>query len=157
MLGSAEALDKYGGSSYSLYSYSSSRYKEPIVTHADKSSEPQIALTPAMFQVLLALGDEEKHGYAVLKDVEEQSGGEVRLSTGTLYAIIKRLLSEGLIKECRSRSLAVEDDQRRRYYRLTPLGRQMAMDEAERMERLIATAREKHLLKRLRPVHERQV
>jgi DNA-binding PadR family transcriptional regulator len=104
-----------------------------------------------MFQVLVALGDEDKHGYAILKDVEEQSGGEVRLSTGTLYAIMKRLLGEGLIKECRNRPMAAEDDQRRRYYRLTPLGRQMAVAEAERMERLLAMAREKHLLKRLRP------
>jgi DNA-binding PadR family transcriptional regulator len=109
-------------------------------------------LTPAMFQVLLALGNEEKHGYAILKDVEEQTGGEVRLSTGTLYAIIKRLLSDGAIKECRNRPPAEDDDQRRRYYRLTPVGREVAVAEAERMERLIATAREKHLLKRLRTV-----
>jgi DNA-binding PadR family transcriptional regulator len=115
------------------------------------SPHSQVALTPAMFQVLLALGEEEKHGYAILKDVEDQTAGEVRLSTGTLYAIIKRLLAEGAIKECRNRPPAEEDDQRRRYYRLTPFGRQLAVAEAERMERLIATAREKHLLKRLRP------
>ena len=113
-----------------------------------KSSEPAPALTPAMFHVLLALGDEEKHGYAILKDVEEQTGGEVRLSTGTLYAIIKRLLNDGIIKESRQRPPAEEDDQRRRYYGLTPLGRQVATAEAERMEKLIATAREKHLLRR---------
>jgi DNA-binding PadR family transcriptional regulator len=115
----------------------------------EKDTE-SLALTPAMFQVLLALGDEEKHGYAILKDVEEQTNGEVRLSTGTLYAIIKRLLSEGAIKECRNRPPASEDDQRRRYYRLTPAGRELAVTEAERMERLVATAREKHLLRRLR-------
>ena len=61
----------------------------------------ETALTPAMFQVLLALGDGEKHGYAILKEVEEQTGGHVRLSTGTLYAIIKRLLIDGVIQECR--------------------------------------------------------
>lgn len=108
-------------------------------------------LTPAMFQVLLALGDGEKHGYAILKEVEEQTGGEVRLSTGTLYAIIKRLLTEGAIQECRNRPPVEEDDQRRRYYRLTATGRQVAVEEAERMERLIATARQKHFLKRLKP------
>jgi len=108
-------------------------------------------LTPAMFQVLVALGDGEKHGYAILKEVEEQTDGHVRLSTGTLYAIIKRLLTEGAIQECRSRPPAEEDDQRRRYYRLTPHGRQLATAEAERMERLIATAREKRLLMRLKP------
>jgi DNA-binding PadR family transcriptional regulator len=109
------------------------------------------ALTPAMFQVLLALGDGEKHGYAILKEVEEQTNGDVRLSTGTLYAIIKRLLIEGVIQECRNRPPVEDDDQRRRYYRLTPAGRQVAIEEAERMERLIATARQKHFLKRLKP------
>jgi DNA-binding PadR family transcriptional regulator len=115
---------------------------------------PELAvdLTPAVFQVLLALGDGEKHGYAILKEVEEQTDGHVRLSTGTLYAMIKRLLSEGIIAECRNRPPAEEDDQRRRYYRLTPLGRQVATAEAERMERILSTAREKHLLKRLRTV-----
>lgn len=108
-------------------------------------------LTPAMFQVLLALADGDKHGYAILKEVEERTGEQVRLSTGTLYALIKRLLVEGAIQECRNRPPVEEDDQRRRYYRLTPLGRQMATQEAERMEQLIADAREKHLLKRLRP------
>lgn len=107
-------------------------------------------LTPAMFHVLLALGDDDKHGYAILKDVEEQTNGEVRLSTGTLYAIIKRLLNEGVIKEVRKRPPVEEDDQRRRYYCLTPLGRQVAITEAERMEKLIATAREKRLLARPR-------
>ncbi len=119
------------------------------MSHQEKSPEPP-ALTPAMFQVLLALGGDDKHGYAILKDVEEQTAGEVKLSTGTLYAIIKRLLAEGVIKECRNRPPASEDDQRRRYYRLTPLGRDIAVAEAERMERLVATARAKHLLKRLR-------
>ena len=105
-------------------------------------------LTPAMFHVLLALGDEEKHGYAILKDIEEQTDGQVRLSTGTLYAIIKRLLNEGIIKESRHRPPVEEDDQRRRYYGLTPLGREIAAAEAERLEKLIATARAKHLLRR---------
>ncbi len=109
------------------------------------------ALTPAMFQVLVAIGDEEKHGYAILKEVEEQTGGEVRLSTGTLYAMIKRFLAEGIIKESRNRPPAEEDDQRRRYYRLTPLGLEVATAEAERMEKLVAAAREKHLLRRLKP------
>ena len=104
------------------------------------------ALTPAMFQVLLALGDGEKHGYAILKDVEQQTSGEVRLSTGTLYAIIKRLVAEGIIEECRNRPPAEDDDQRRRYYRLTSFGREVTVAEAERMEKLIRTARKKRLL-----------
>jgi DNA-binding PadR family transcriptional regulator len=121
------------------------------MTHAAKISEPAAPLTPAMFQILLALADGEKHGYAILKEVEEHTGGEVRLSTGTLYGIIKRLLGDGLIAECRNRPPAEEDDQRRRYYRLTPGGREVAITEAERMERLIARARDKRLIKHLRP------
>lgn len=114
---------------------------------------PDIApLTPAVFQVLLSLAEGEKHGYAILKDVEEHGNGEVSLSTGTLYAIIKRLLAEGLILECRNRPPADQDDQRRRYYRLTPQGRTVAAAEAERMEKLIARARETKLIRKLRPV-----
>ena len=109
-------------------------------------------LTPAMFQILLALAEGEKHGYAILKDVEEATSSEVKLSTGTLYGIIKRLLNEGLIEELRRRPPAEEDDQRRRYYRLTLEGRAVAVAEAERMEKLIAMARERHLLKRLKPI-----
>jgi DNA-binding PadR family transcriptional regulator len=110
------------------------------------NSSDKIALTPAMFQVLLALGDGEKHGYAILKDVEQQTSGDVKLSTGTLYAIMKRMLAEGIIEECRNRPPAEEDDQRRRYYRLTPQGRDVTVAEAFRMEKLIRTAREKRLL-----------
>src|SRR4051812_42568498 len=94
-----------------------------------QSAQP---LTPAVFQVLLSLAEGDKHGYAILKDVDEHSGGEVRLSTGTLYAIIKRLLLEGLIAELRDRPPADQDDQRRRYYCLTPRGRAVAITEAER-------------------------
>jgi DNA-binding PadR family transcriptional regulator len=126
--------------------------KGESMNQSDKPVSPEVALTPAMFQVLLALGDGEKHGYAILKDVEEQTGGHVRLSTGTLYAIIKRLLSEGVIEECRNRPPAEEDDQRRRYYRLTTAGRQVVVAEAERMEKLIATARQKNFLHAFKPV-----
>ena len=105
-------------------------------------SESQAPLTAAMFNVLLSLADGEKHGYAILKEVEEQTAGEVQLSTGTLYGIIKRLLAEGLIAELRSRPVE-GDDQRRRYYRLTEDGRQVAVAEAQRMEKLLARARSK--------------
>lgn len=100
-----------------------------------------------MFHVLLALADGEKHGYAVLKEVAEQTSGEVQLSTGTLYGIIKRLLIEGLIVEVRNRTPAENEDQRRRYYRLTPQGREVAVAEAHRMESLITRARSKRLIK----------
>jgi DNA-binding PadR family transcriptional regulator len=113
--------------------------------------EENTPLTPAVFQVLLSLADSDKHGYAILKDVEEQSAGEVQLSTGTLYAIIKRLLAEGSIVECRKRPPTDDDDQRRRYYSLTAQGRSIAAAEAERMEKLLARARDVKLIRRLRP------
>ncbi len=108
--------------------------------------DPPLPLTPALFQVLLALADGEKHGYAILKEVQEQTEGEVQLSTGTLYGIIKRLLAEGMIMECPKRPAAAFDDQRRRYYRLSAWGRQVAAAEAERLEKLLARARGKRLL-----------
>ena len=116
-----------------------------------EESNPAQPLTPAVFQVLLSLAEGDKHGYAILKDVEEHSSGEVLLSTGTLYGIMKRLLAEGLIVELRSRPPADQDDQRRRYYRLTPQGRAVAVAEAARMEKLIERARETKLIKKLRP------
>ena len=114
-------------------------------------TEPASALTPAMFNVLLALADGDKHGYAILKEVEEQTNGEVQLSTGTLYGIIKRLLTDGWIAELRNRPAAENDDQRRRYYRLTETGREVAIAEARRLEKLIARARSKRLIKNLTP------
>ena len=105
-------------------------------------------LTPAMFHVLLALAGDDLHGYAILKEVELRTDGEVKLSTGTLYGIIKRLLNDGLITELRQRPAAHEDDERRRYYRLTPKGRELAAAEAERLEKVVALARARRLLKR---------
>ncbi|MGI8742278.1 MAG: PadR family transcriptional regulator [Bryobacteraceae bacterium] len=116
-------------------------------TRHDAAPQPHSPLTPAMFHVLLALADGDKHGYAVLKEVGEQTSGEVQLSTGTLYGIIKRLLTDGLIVEVSNRTLTENQDQRRRYYRLTGLGREVAIAEARRMETLIARARSKRLIK----------
>jgi DNA-binding PadR family transcriptional regulator len=113
--------------------------------------EPNSPLTPAMFHVLLALAGDDLHGYAILKEVELRTAGEVKLSTGTLYGIIKRLLNDGLIVEPRQRPAARNDDERRRYYRLTPKGREIAAVEAERLERVVALARSRHLLKRTQP------
>jgi DNA-binding PadR family transcriptional regulator len=115
-------------------------------------TDPVSPLTPAMFNVLLALADGDKHGYAILKEVEEQTSGEVQLSTGTLYGIIKRLLTDGWIVEVRNRPAVENDDQRRRYYRLTEAGREIAVAEACRLEKLIARARSKRLIKALKPV-----
>jgi DNA-binding PadR family transcriptional regulator len=94
-----------------------------------------LPLTPALFHVLLSLADGDKHGYAILKDVEARTDREVVLSTGTLYGIIKRLLADGLIRESASGS-----DDRRTAYRLTAFGRKVAHAEAERLRSLVAAA-----------------
>jgi len=117
---------------------------------AAKSIEPYGPLTPAMFHVLLALAGDDLHGYAILKEVELRTGGKVRLSTGTLYGLIKRLLADGLIIELRSRPADTEDDERRRYYRLTNQGRHVAVEEAERLDEMLAVARSRNLLKKTR-------
>jgi DNA-binding PadR family transcriptional regulator len=117
---------------------------------AQTNVEPFGPLTPSMFHVLLALAGDDLHGYAILKEVELRTGGKVRLSTGTLYGIIKRLLNDGLIVELRSRPAESEDDERRRYYRLTPQGRQVATAEAERMDEILSIARSRNLLKKTR-------
>jgi len=110
-----------------------------------KQKEPLsiIPLTAPVFHILLALADRQRHGYAILKEVEARSRGEVQLSTGTLYAAIKRLLTDGLIEEADTRPSPAEDDDRRRYYRLTSLGRRVAQAEAERLMKLIGIANQK--------------
>lgn len=102
-----------------------------------------LPLTPAAFHVLLALADGPKHGYLILKAVDDQTGGEVRLSTGTLYGLVKRFLDDELIVEL---SATGSGDERRRPYRLTPLGRRVAAAEAQRLERLVNAARAVRLL-----------
>jgi DNA-binding PadR family transcriptional regulator len=111
-------------------------------------SEPNAPLTPAMFHVLLALAGDDLHGYAILKEVALRTAGEVQLSTGTLYGIIKRLLNDGLIAELRARPAAANDDERRRYYRLTPKGREVAATEAQRLAKVVELARSRRLLKK---------
>jgi DNA-binding PadR family transcriptional regulator len=110
---------------------------------AKRDPLPFLPLTAAAFHVLLALADGPRHGYSILKEVEERTNGDVRLSTGTLYGLIKRFLDDELIVE-----LPAEDDghERRRPYRLTPFGRQVARAEAERLEQLVAAARGVRLL-----------
>jgi DNA-binding PadR family transcriptional regulator len=107
---------------------------------------PHLGMSPAMFQVLLALSDGDKHGYAILKEILRRTDGAVRLSPGTLYGIVNRLLQEGLVVESRHRPDPSLDDERRRYYHLTDFGQQVARAEAERLELLVEQARAKRLL-----------
>ena len=94
-----------------------------------------------MFHVLVALAEEDRHGYAVLKAVSDRTAGAVELSTGTLYSMIKRLLADGLIVESHRRPAAADDDERRRYYRLTEFGHRVLEAETERLQALVAAAK----------------
>jgi len=105
-----------------------------------------LPLTPAMFEVLIALADGEKHGYAVLKEVSRRTDGSVSLSPGTLYAIIRRFVSDGIVAESDERPDAALDDERRRYYRLTPFGKEVASAETARLEAMVDVARSTRML-----------
>ena len=104
-----------------------------------------LPLTSSMLHVLLALADGDKHGYAIIKEVTRRTEGHVSLGAGTLYALMKRLLTENMILETEERPDAALDDERRRYYRLTPFGREVAQAEVRRLESLIAQAKAKQL------------
>lgn len=105
-----------------------------------------IPLTPAVFNILLALSDGEKHGYAIMLEVETNTDGEVKMGPGTLYGSIKRMLESGLIVESGERPDPQMDDQRRRYYRLTGAGQRALRSESERLERQVMVARMKNVL-----------
>ena len=105
-----------------------------------------LPLTPAVFHVLLALSEGDRHGYGIIQDVAEATAGGVTLRTGTLYTILKRLLDEALIVESGARPAADDDDERRRYYALTPLGRVVLQAEARRLESMVVLARSKRML-----------
>jgi DNA-binding PadR family transcriptional regulator len=107
-----------------------------------------LPLTPAMFHVLVALADEPRHGYAIIKDVSARTGGRVELGTGTLYGIIKRLLADGLAVESRTRPPAQDDDERRKYYRLTGFGKRVVAAETERLEAMVHAARATGMLRK---------
>jgi len=114
----------------------------------NKESESYLPLTPAMFHILLAMADGEKHGYAILKEVSRRTDGKVQLSAGTLYGNLARLESSGMIVESNRRPEFELDDERRRYYRLTDLGREVAVAEARRMEEAVAQAYAKRLFRK---------
>ena len=108
--------------------------------------ETLLPLTPAVFHILLALADGERHGYGIMLEVAARTDGKLRLGPGTLYGSIKRMLAKGLISESDVRPDPTLDDERRRYYRLTDFGRRVASAEAQRLAHLVSVARSKHLL-----------
>jgi DNA-binding PadR family transcriptional regulator len=111
-------------------------------------AEALLPLPPAAFHILVALADEDLHGYAVIKDVSARTGGALNLSPGTLYRSMERMLRQGLIRESSSRPARDMDDERRRYYRITPFGRAVAIAESRRLSQMLALARASGLVPR---------
>src|SRR6187549_3859266 len=110
-----------------------------------EDADALLPLPPATFHILMSLAEEERHGYAIIQDVEARTEGELRLSPGTLYRSIQRMLEQGLIVESRRRPAPDLDDERRRYYRMTPFGEAVARAELRRIEGLVRIARKQGL------------
>jgi DNA-binding PadR family transcriptional regulator len=110
----------------------------------DAEVEGLLPLAPAFLHILIALGEGERHGYSIMQDVAERTEGKVRMSPGTLYGSIKRMLEEGLIEELTTGAAGA--DERRRYYRITRFGRRVAGAEAERLSSLLSQARQSGLV-----------
>lgn len=100
-----------------------------------------LPLPPATFHILVALAEEDRHGYAISQEVAARTAGEVHLSAGTLYRSVQRMQEQGLIEETRQRPAPEFDDERRRYYRITRFGRAVARAEARRLEAMVRMAR----------------
>ena len=113
---------------------------------AQQDSSKHLPLTNLAFHILLALGDGPRHGYAIIRDIEDRTGGAMRLRSGTLYTALQRLETGGLIAEGGRRPAPDQDDQRRRYYEITRIGRRVATLEAARLAAMLSTAREKALI-----------
>ena len=116
------------------------------MTDTLQNPEEFLPLTPAVFNILLALADSEKHGYGIMLEVEANTNGQVLMGPGTLYGSIKRMLKTELIEESDERADPKMDDQRRKYYRLTDLGRRTLRMEAERLASQVMVARTKNIL-----------
>jgi DNA-binding PadR family transcriptional regulator len=105
-----------------------------------------LPLPTAVFHILVALADRDRHGYSIMQDVASRTDGKVRLSPGTLYTSIRRMLESGLVEELRESPDPESQDERRRYYRLTQFGRRVALAEARRLSDLLNQARETGLI-----------
>ena len=102
--------------------------------------QERLPLTPPVFHILLALAEEERHGYGIMQDVARQTGGALQLGPGTLYGCLKRMLAAGLVEECEERPDPALDDERRRYYRMTSLGKRLVRAEAQRLAGAVTVA-----------------
>ena len=114
---------------------------------AQKSPQPEefLPLPAATFHILMAVAEEDRHGYAIIQDVAARTGGALKLSAGTLYRSIQRMLEQGLIVEILERPAPEFDDERRRYYRIAPFGTAVARAEARRLTQLVSMARARGL------------
>ncbi len=106
----------------------------------NQSTQEQLPLTPPVFHILLALAEEERHGYGIMQDVARQTGGALQLGPGTLYGCLKRMLAAGLVEESGERPDPALDHERRRYYRMTALGRRTVRAEAQRLAGAVTVA-----------------
>jgi DNA-binding PadR family transcriptional regulator len=111
------------------------------MTHSNAGAFELLPLPVATFHILMALAADDRHGYGIIQDVAASTGGDLKLSAGTLYRSIQRMLEQGLLLETRDRPAPGEDDERRRYYRITPFGRAVARAEAHRLTQLVRLAR----------------
>ncbi len=113
--------------------------------------ESSLPLTPAVLDIMVTLGDEELHGYAIMQEVRRRTDGQRRLAAGTLYRSLKQMEQRGWVAPSEERPEPSLDDERRRYYRLTEIGRRVALAEVERLEGLVGAARLKGLIPSPRP------
>lgn len=105
-----------------------------------------LPLPPATFHILMAVAEEDRHGYAIIQDIAARTDGALQMSAGTLYRSIQRMQEQGLIVETRERPAPEDDDERRRYYRITPFGVAVAKSEARRLTQMVKLARARGIL-----------
>ena len=131
---------------YSHGTYIHGGYTQGMNERIDRREvEELLPLPAATFHILLALSDQDRHGYAIIQEIAERTGGELKLSAGTLYRSIQRMLEQGLLVETRERPDPDDHDERRRYYRISPLGTAVARAEARRLSELVRMARARGL------------
>jgi DNA-binding PadR family transcriptional regulator len=117
-----------------------------MMKRVERDPESLLPLTPAVFHILLALADNERHGYGIMQEIGRRTDGKLRMGPGTLYGSIKRMLADGLIEKSGERPDPALDDERRHYYRLTDFGQRVVRAEAQRLAQLVNVARAKQLL-----------
>ncbi|HLQ30625.1 MAG TPA: PadR family transcriptional regulator [Ktedonobacteraceae bacterium] len=116
------------------------------MTKTQREPQALLPLTPAVFHILLALADSERHGYGIMQEIATSTNGSMRMGPGTLYGSIKRMLADGLIEASDERPDPTRDDERRRYYRLTNFGQRVVQAEAQRLEQIVRIALSKNVL-----------